>query len=104
VHPVGADLTNNIDTVVCHAMHDLFELFEVVGALGQFVGIDRGVHHPTVHPDLTRSNAQEIGWRGIKVMRRARKADLVREEFVVRISPVSRLRVRRHVATVAEID
>jgi len=96
VDPVGADLSDDIGAAVGHAVHHLFEQVQVVGPLGELVGIAGQVQEAPVHADRLGSDPQEVGGRCVEVHRRRREAHLVREELQLGVRPPgheSRLRL-----------
>ena len=56
VHPVRANLANDVGPVVGHGMDDFFELVEVLRSFGQLVRILGCMHHPPVDTDRLGSD------------------------------------------------
>ena len=98
VDPVGADLTTNVDTVVGHALHKLFEQAKVLLSLIEFVLVVWHVQHAPMNPDRARRHSQEVRRPSVIVKGRAGEANLMREQLVLRFRPVGGFGVVGHSA------
>ena len=87
VHPVRADLTDDISTRLRHRVHIVLEQVKVVRSLFERVGVLRRMEQATVDADRVGRYSKEIRRRGIPVLRRAGETDLIRKKLVIGIRP-----------------
>ena len=87
VHPVRADLTDDISTRLRHRVHIVLEQVKVVRSLFERVGVLRRMEQATVDADRAGRHSKEIRRRGIPVLRRAGETDLIRKKLVIGIRP-----------------
>ncbi len=69
VHPVRADLADDIGAHLRHAVHIILEQVEVVHSLFERVGLPRRMEQATVYADRVGRHSKEVRRRGIPVLR-----------------------------------